>query len=538
MLFEHQLEQTKTSYCQHEKPLAYIYLGLLILIPTFYILITHHTWEDFFITFKFSKNLAVGSGLVYMPGEKVYGFTSVINTLLLTLTYLVTGKHDYQPALNLYRIISILAFSGGVFYLVYTYRIRNPDKLAAVFFVAIFLAFETKTIVFTSNGQEAGFIALFLLPLAIILFYSHERWFLVGALFAGLMYTRPDGFVYWSSILFAKFIFSVNKSTFLKYYMPRYLVVFLILYLPWLVFTWIYYGSPIPNTILAKSAYSHLRDTDHFYAILTILSRLPWVITGAFRPVYADFGGWPDIYGYVSLLIGLFSFLYWVVPGKNTFARYLSFAFAMISCYLAVIQANGVVFPWYYPPAALLGIVVFVLGVFDLFSHLKISTTMAILFSSAFCVVIFTIYINLFVNTVTQMYFQQRIIEDGNRKQIGEWLFTHSGVNDRIFLEPVGYIGYFSQRKMLDYPGLVSPEVARLARKYSPFDFTDIIDQLKPEWLVLRPSSIPSIKAIKNGTYRLEKIFSVKDDIKKIRGLDGIGYLIFDSTFMVYKKQS
>ena len=34
-------------------------------------LFTGHIWEDYFITFRSSLNLATGHGLVYQPGERV-----------------------------------------------------------------------------------------------------------------------------------------------------------------------------------------------------------------------------------------------------------------------------------------------------------------------------------------------------------------------------------------------------------------------------------------------------------------------------------
>lgn len=44
-------------------------------VAGFYAIYTDHAWEDFFITFRFSRNLVEGKGLVYQPGERVHGFT-------------------------------------------------------------------------------------------------------------------------------------------------------------------------------------------------------------------------------------------------------------------------------------------------------------------------------------------------------------------------------------------------------------------------------------------------------------------------------
>ena len=55
-----------------------------------------------------------------------------------------------------------------------------------------------------------------------------------------------------------------------------------------------------------------------------------------------------------------------------------------------------------------------------------------------------------------QLRIQQREIEDGQRKQIGLWLRQNADAkSDTVFLEPLGYIGFFSQLKMLDWPGFL-----------------------------------------------------------------------------------
>ena len=53
------------------------------------------------------------------------------------------------------------------------------------------------------------------------------------------------------------------------------------------------------------------------------------------------------------------------------------------------------------------------------------------------------------------MRLQQAIIEDGSRRAVGLWLRQNAGPGDTVFLESLGYIGYFSNLKTYDFPGLV-----------------------------------------------------------------------------------
>jgi hypothetical protein len=66
-------------------PTAIAFACAALAVPVFFTLRTHLIWEDFLITYRYSENLARGIGLVYWPGERVYGFTSPLNTLLPAL---------------------------------------------------------------------------------------------------------------------------------------------------------------------------------------------------------------------------------------------------------------------------------------------------------------------------------------------------------------------------------------------------------------------------------------------------------------------
>jgi hypothetical protein len=54
-------------------------------------------------------------------------------------------------------------------------------------------------------------------------------------------------------------------------------------------------------------------------------------------------------------------------------------------------------------------------------------------------------------------------------------------------LEPIGYIGYYSHRRVLDMIGLVSPQVIPCYGKEVANPLACIVDRERPDWLVLRP---------------------------------------------------
>jgi hypothetical protein len=147
----------------------------------------------------------------------------------------------------------------------------------------------------------------------------------------------------------------------------------------------------------------------------------------------------------------------------------------------------------------------------------------------------FIFMLAVFILACEQMKRQQLLIEDGIREKIGLWLKDQIKAKDRIFLECLGYIGYFSQGRMLDYPGLASPEVVKL-KKEKQRDFITLIPELKPEWLVLRPYEINLVRRSPFIRNNYQGVLSV-DEYETIQRLNiaGKGYLLGDSCFQVFK---
>ena len=62
-------------------PIALIALALLLRM--LWIVYTDFSYEDSFITFRYAHQIVEGNGFVYNPGERVYGTTTPLFTLLL-----------------------------------------------------------------------------------------------------------------------------------------------------------------------------------------------------------------------------------------------------------------------------------------------------------------------------------------------------------------------------------------------------------------------------------------------------------------------
>jgi hypothetical protein len=148
--------------------------------------------------------------------------------------------------------------------------------------------------------------------------------------------------------------------------------------------------------------------------------------------------------------------------------------------------------------------------------------------------------LNIWVSTAAARQFkaQQTYIDSGTRRKIGEWLRAHAEPGDRVFLEPLGYIGYFSGLKTYDFPGMSSREMVDAIRRVGG-DWALLIDFLSPEWLVLRPIEADrvthSYPTLLTSTYHQVQEFNVLDQVKAL-DVHGRPCLEFDSCFRVFRR--
>jgi hypothetical protein len=140
--------------------------------------------------------------------------------------------------------------------------------------------------------------------------------------------------------------------------------------------------------------------------------------------------------------------------------------------------------------------------------------------------------------TARQMKVQQQEIEWGERAEIGRWLRQHMRHGDTVYLEPVGYIGYFSDAHILDFPGLVTPAAVR-RRREEHRNFATLIDDLQPDWAVMRPQEVPGVyaqSAFFRGNYAPVKLFDVRPSLAKYESFPGKSYIEFDAAYILSKK--
>jgi len=521
-----------------------------ILISLGFVVFTQHIWEDYLITYRCSKNLVEGHGLVFTPGEKVHAFTSPLNTLLPAGFRWATGSDE--AALWLFRLVSCAALAGSA---ILWYRIAKEAAFTrlAMFVLLGLLLTDAKIVDFSVNGQEIGLMMLFFAWMVYGLLH-HSAW--LGVAWAGLAWTRPDAGVYAAAVAGSFLLFNVTGSRreLLKTCTIAGLIA-LVLYSPWLIWAWGYYGSPIPHTVIAKG----LKHKITLEALGEFLWRMPTLqyryLSTVFAPHYASWAAWPSPLMSWCGFLGWIAAFFWLVPRGRRVVRAMSFAFFLGCAYLFL--CTPFPFPWYLPTIAVMAIFVLA-GVVQQLGEMRwkgFSPTRLdplILGAArwgfrAWAVAIPVVSALVLLACALQLRVQQREIEIGNRMQIGLWLRENANPGDSVLLEPLGYIGYYSQLKMLDLPGLSSPEVVAARRKIPgrKEPWNQIIAELRPDWLVLRAGERQAIHRADNRLlvqdYQMVKKFDVSERVRTLLESNpwifGARYLENDATFLVYRRR-
>jgi arabinofuranosyltransferase len=209
------------------------------------------TIDDAYITFRYARNLLAGLGFVYNAGERVMGTTTPIYTLLMAfLGGLSGGASAPFPRVALY----LNAIADALTCLV---LLRLGKKLGFRFAgiaAALTWAVAPYSVTFAIGGLETSIYVLLLT--GTMLAYMDQRR-IVAALLASLAFlTRPDALILVAPLALDRVWqwFEALRRDQLN--LRQVMTEFLALTLPvvaWMIFASIYFGSPIPQSIVAKS---------------------------------------------------------------------------------------------------------------------------------------------------------------------------------------------------------------------------------------------------------------------------------------------
>jgi hypothetical protein len=204
--------------------------------------------DDAFISFQYARNFATGNGLVFNPGEIVEGYTNFSWVILSALFF--AWQIDPIIATSVLTLGLAYAYTGT------TYLIARQIMPAGWSWgVALMVGFSNSLLIYSARGsgmETALFAWLNLLVLAALL---QRAWYRAGIGATLTLLTRPDGIIVamlgggW--ILFSQGLQGVRQRQVWQA-LGRYMLPLGLIFLPYYLWRWNYYGYPLPNTFYAK----------------------------------------------------------------------------------------------------------------------------------------------------------------------------------------------------------------------------------------------------------------------------------------------
>ncbi|HNT56298.1 MAG TPA: hypothetical protein PKL99_00310 [Syntrophales bacterium] len=209
--------------------------------------------EDAFISFRYAENLAAGQGLVFNPGEPVWGYSNFLWTVILAaVSYLGGSVVSWSRYLGVVSALAVLWISWS--WLLERNRSWGGLSLAA----PLLLATSAHFVLAAQNGMET--LLFTLLALAGVLSYirtlEQNRAFPAYAIFFFLCaVTRPEGPVFLlASLVIDLVLFLKSRETAILRRAAAAVVLFAVPFGLYTVTQFLYYGYPLPNPYYVKVA--------------------------------------------------------------------------------------------------------------------------------------------------------------------------------------------------------------------------------------------------------------------------------------------
>jgi hypothetical protein len=404
--------------------------------------------DDAYITFRYATQLIDFQEFSFNAGERVLGTTSPLFTFLLAGAYGMGVTPDVSALwiAGAADIVTVAMIAGVV---------GVNDRPEWAFLTAILIVVSPAYLTYSVSGMETS---LYVSLLLIALRCYQVGWAVWGGLAAGLCFLcRPDGALLAALLAIAFSLRNMREAS-------RFVLATTLIAAPWVIFSAFYFGSPIPQSIIAKAA-----DT------------LPWTVS------WTNFANFFS-HGHYLVLTAL------AVPGAavawrsgNTAVRvWLVWAL----CYSAVFLITNAFtyFPWYFIPllppyflcvAASLSYVMRAVGGLE---GVASGTWGRAILGSAGAVILILGGWRLATHArfLESLYLSREAIYRSTALEL-------AGIDPScvVAATEIGTIGYYYPGQILDLVGLVSPEVVGKGTD-------DVLERSRTRWVVTYDTHLDS----------------------------------------------
>jgi hypothetical protein len=424
--------------------------------------------DDTFIHLQYARNLAAGRGFVFNPGEHVYGSTSPLWVAMLADAMML--HIDGIVAAHVLGLVATLA-SVVLFFFLMRHSLRIPELRALA---TVTWASHAWMMRWSLSGMETP-LAVALVLAGFVAFTDGRAWgsrpVRTGAFWALAALTRPEAvflLLLWGIFLVIDTDSREGVRRLIAGALPPALI-----YGGWLLFSRLYFGTFWPNTLAAKALSGGFPALlESFKRQIGVVGATDAVLAGALAAALL-FGGsrlWPKQLRAQRMLpwvwVGALPLLY-AMRGVPVISRYLVPILPILAwlAWRAVERwwAGEEPTPELRPGAILLG-----LGLAGL------ALTQNLIWYQAAVVP------------------QVRSFTSGLHQSLVPWgiWFAENTDKDAVIAAPdIGAIGYYSQRRVVDLAGLVTPGMLPLLEREQPQDIVanfSFVRVARPDFLIDR----------------------------------------------------
>lgn len=402
--------------------------------------------DDAFITFRYAENIAAGHGFVYNEGERVLGTSTPLYSLILAAGRIVgLPIRWFASALEALAVLAI-----GALYLLLFRRLGH--LWAGVLAIAI-LGFVDRNSLSMGVGMESPLYGAGIIGVCVAL--QHRRAALAVLIAGCVTLLRPEGFLIAMPL-------AVGLALERRAWWPSRSRVFLALGIAalmvaaWTGFAALYFGSPIPHSVSAKALHTAHGTTARFRDVVP--RGLIW-LPGDLSPRALLF--WIGI---------AFASIRW----RATWPVWLWFI-----SYVAVFSATPAPFyAWYTFPmtVCLVASLAFAAILAQSLLARIMHPAAAVAIACALLIAALNLELRISMHSARNPWGGLSAYE-----KIGPWLRDNTPAEATVASWEIGILGHFSERRIVDLHGLITPQALLPDRAESP---EEIVRRLQPDFVV------------------------------------------------------
>jgi len=463
--------------------------------------------DDAYITYKYAQNLVKNIGPVYNEDEKVCGTSSPLFPYLLYILY----KIFKLPIPVLGHYITLISFIlCGLLIGYISEKFKNNLFITIVFIMAFF--FNPQNIETAFSGMET-FTFLFFLGIGLFLFIQN-KFTSSGILISIACLLRFEGIVC-AGILS---IFAFKKHN------TKFVFILASLLSVYFIFSFYYYGSFLPNSIIAK-----LKPIYPIARAETLKLLIHYLEIWLFNTSFNFLKQLKSVISVDILIIFSITILFY----KNRLYYVFPLCFWGIFLFYAI--SNTHMHAWYYPIVYFFWIILLITGLGSLSRFKARFKFLKVLF---ILIVIIPLCIKIYLDITTFNFLKLLNSSVKNRilayKKAAQFLNKYK--KSTVCAPEIGMLGYYYKGKILDACGLVSKETL----PFLPVDKSErlsphigavpgkLVEVFKPPYIVSHPIFIKFSLLKKKWFFKNYRLMN------KIK----LGYKIWESEFInIYVKR-